>query len=273
RLIGWLINAHNDDAYWPKLAAALRERWQGEKDRTAKAALGGSLITVLRQRAAADELLAFLRLQLETAEPKQKPGYARPLFDKLIELSWQQRYEAEAFALLAALGEDDGGVTQPRTRVEALYQLTDRMVAARHAALNAQIERPDKLTRTELRDKQAANLKQARTDFADRLAKEVARAPKDLTQSVKMERIYSDGILERNTAQVTAECWEILGSEPPKPPDPNAEPKPGEALDGLLKERAFVTLNYFATRRKADPALVDKLLAYLDKGIAQEGDG
>src|SRR5439155_5452188 len=49
RLLNWLINAHNDADYWPKLAAALRQRWQTEKERDAKAAIGGSLQTVLRQ--------------------------------------------------------------------------------------------------------------------------------------------------------------------------------------------------------------------------------
>src|SRR5207245_2796861 len=141
-------------------------------------------------------------------------------------------------------------VTQPRTRVEALYQLSDRMVAARHAALNQKIDRPDQLSRIELRDKLAANLKQARTEFADRLAKEIARAPKDLAPWVKMERIYLDVILERNLKQVEAECWELLGNEPPKPADTrgaDATPLAESTLDALLKERAFVTLNYLAT--------------------------
>src|SRR5207245_7683473 len=107
RLLNWLINAHNDDDYWPKLAAALRERWPGEKDKIAKAAIGGALVTVLRQRGSPDELLAFLRLQFEATEARWKPGYARQLFDTLIAQPWKQAYEDEAFALLAALGEDD----------------------------------------------------------------------------------------------------------------------------------------------------------------------
>jgi tetratricopeptide (TPR) repeat protein len=272
RIVGWFSGANLEEGHWKKLTTVLRDRWQAEKDLHAKDALARSLITIMQAHVPADDLLDFLRLQLKEGDPKRRAVYTRQLFDTLLAQGWKAAYEDEAFALLPVLSEGVEGALATRIRVMALYELSDRMIAARAQALNAKIDRPDKLTRTELREKQTANLKTARTEFSDRLATEQAHAPKDLTPWVKMEWMYLDTLLGRNQPQVVSECWAILGAEPPKPIDPDSEIKPEELLALHLQDRAFATLNYIATRPKADSALIDRLLKYIDRGIAQEGD-
>src|SRR5205823_5294938 len=148
---------------------------------------------------------------------------AQQLFNTLLEQAWSAAYEDEAFTLFGKLSESTDAAEKLRVQAEALLRLTDRMIAARNEDLNKKIERPDKLTRTELRDKQTANLKSAREGFAERLAKAMTEVPKELMPWVKIERIYLDAILERNPAQIAADCWEIVGNDPPKPLDPDAE--------------------------------------------------
>ena len=99
----------------------------------------------------------------------------------------------------------------------------------------------------DVRDKQTANLKAAREGFADRLGKALTEVPKELAPWVKIEKLYLDTVLARDPARVAAECWEIVGSEPPKPVDADAEAPAMGHLDAIRKDRAFTTLCYLAT--------------------------
>ena len=219
-----------------------------------------------------DDLLAFLRVQHQQADEANRAGYALQLFNTLLEQGWKQAYEDEAFALLDKLGEGAEEFEKTRVKAEALHRLTDALVNSRAAELNSKIDRPDQLTRIELRDKQTANLKAARTAVADRLAKEMANSSKELAPWVKLDRMYFDAILDRNLGQITADCWEIVGTEPPKPADPDAEPKPMDVLESMRKTRAFTMLNFLALRKKAEPKLIERLIKYVDVGIANEGE-
>lgn len=274
RFIQW--QAQNDPALpaatWQKIAEKLLARWNAETKAGPKTQVAQALIQVLRERRPVEELLAFLRTRLKDAKDDAKPQAALELFNTLLQQPYQPEFENELFALLPALVHGDDAGHKLAVQVEALHRLTDRMVPARAEALNKKIDRPDKLTRTELRDKQTANLKLAREGYADRLVKELATAPAEMRPWLKAERIFLDVRLERNSAQVAADCWEMLSDEPPKPIDAEKEFTITDQLDRVLKDRALTTLFWLAAKPKADPRLVEKLIQFIDKGVAREGE-
>src|SRR5262249_40393107 len=122
-----------------------------------------------------------------------------------------------------------------------------------------------------------------REGYADRLRKEAAKH-KALAQWLTAERIYLDVSLDRNLKQAAAECWEFLGAEPPPSPLP-LSPKVGErgrgegvapgrslgrALEEVLRQRYLATLMNLAARKGAEAASVERLVKYLDRGIAAD---
>ncbi|MFL5340111.1 MAG: VIT domain-containing protein [Gemmataceae bacterium] len=274
RILSW-VNVNDpavEAAEWDRLKAGLHQRWEAEKEPHVRHALANVFTQFLRNRGLTDELLAFLRQQLKDGDKEFRPSFANQLFNTLLEQNWKAEYETEAIGLLGKLSDAPEAADREFAMAAALLRFTDRMVAARNDDLNKKIDRPDKLTRNELRDKHAANLKVAREGVADRLGKAVAEVPKELAPWVKIEKIYLDTVLERDGAQIAADCWEMIGSEPPRPVDPDAE-TPVNQLEAVRKDRAFTTLCYLTTRPKADPALIDKLLKFVDAAIAREGEG
>jgi Flp pilus assembly protein TadD len=267
-----------DAATWRAVTDGLRRRWEAEKEVANKVQAANILVKHLRQRGMTDELLAFLRLQLEQGSAEQKPDSASQLFNTLLEQPWKAEHETESFRLLDQLSNSDETAERTRVKAEALMRWVDRMITARQEDSDKKIDRPDKLTRTELADKKAANLKAAREAVADALAaallaKTMPPTSPELAKWTKIEWLYLETVLELNTAQLAADCWQIIGNDPPKPPDVDAEIKAEDVLESLRKDRAFAILSYLTTRKKADPALVERLLQFLDKGIAHEGEG
>ena len=177
RLMNWI--SANDPAVekeaWQKIAAGLRGRWDAEPDWQVKNQLGGMLAGVLQGHIGAEPWLAFLRTQLKDSSDEQRAGHARQLFDALLGQPWKQAYEDEAFGLLTQLPATDSASERLAIEVAALCQMTDRMVPARFQDHMKAVEHPEKLTRTELRGKQAENLRLAREGYADRLHKEMGR--------------------------------------------------------------------------------------------------
>jgi hypothetical protein len=278
-MVNWLIA--NDpviaDETWKRITVGVKERWQKETKPRLRVQWAGVLVMIFQQRGQTDELIGFLRQQLQEGTTEQKWQFALQLFDALLKQPWKAEYENEAFALLAQLKPQGESSSPAVQQIAALYRLTDRMVQARTDDLNNKIERPDKLTRKELREKQTANLRAAREGFADRLAhallaKSVPPLSPELAKWMVIERLYLETVLERDSNRLAADAWEIVGNEPPKPLDADAEVPSGHALEQLRKDRAFATLSYLAGKPKADSELIDRLLKYVDKGIAQEGD-
>ena len=99
-----------------------------------------------------------------------------------------------------------------------------------------------------------------------------------------MEQSWLDVQLDQNIAQVKTDCWKILGDVPPRTivadDDDNDDTTEDsdidenlaqqEFFDGLLRHRALITLMNLAVRKQEDPASVDRLLKYIDAGIAGE---
>ncbi|MBC8113422.1 MAG: hypothetical protein H7062_03530, partial [Candidatus Saccharimonas sp.] len=143
----------------------------------------------------------------------------------------------------------------------------------------------NKQTRTELATKRAEMKKASRVAFASRLTAEADKeeaAKGQLAAWLRMEQMWLDVQLDQNLDKVEERCWVILGEVPPKPDvveeeDDEDVEEPGvagaermkEAIDGLLKQRAFTTVMNLAARRKAAPATIDRVLKYIDAGIAQ----
>jgi predicted Zn-dependent protease len=261
-------------AYWKQIADGLHKRWSAETRPDARNRLGEVLAQVLSNRATAAELLAFLHRQLREGPEAYRPAHAQKLFETLLAQPWSVEYEDEALALLDQTWGAEGPHQQLHARVVALYRLTDRIVAARYEALMAKVKQPENLTRTELRKKQEEARKQSRAAYADRLRQEIDKHGKTLAPWLTAECVYLDVRLGRDPKRAAAECWAILGDAPPataEEPDSPVEAV-GQLLDGVLRRRLLTTLADLAARKDADPALVKRLLAYVDRGLAAEGE-
>ena len=130
---------------------------------------------VLSQRIGVGPHLAFLRRQLNDGPAKHRAIYASQLFDALLAQPWSDELERESLALIRRLSTHEDATRRLIVEIAALYRWTDRMVAARSEAGVKAIEKPENLTRTQLREKQQEILKQARQGVADRLAAEARR--------------------------------------------------------------------------------------------------
>jgi predicted Zn-dependent protease len=286
RLVNWVLP--NDPAIeagvWRQIAARLAERWAATADADEKHQLGATIVQI-NTRLNVDEQLAFLRRQLSEGPEKYRAQYAAQLFNSVLAQAWTAEFEDEAFGLLDRMSDAKTQAAKLADELRALHQLTDRMVQARYNALMAKIEHREELTRIELRDKQAENLKAAREGFAARLDKARAGRGDPLGKWFLIERLYLDVQLGRNLDRVADECWELLGpvATGVSPVDGKAGGTPVENkadetsaataayLDAVLRQRMLVTLTNLAARKDARPELIAKLLDYVDKALAAAG--
>ncbi len=276
RLIQWTRSEEIEPAASKKIAAGLRRRWANEARAEEKHALGQALADYLAGHAAG-ELLAFLRVQLEKGPADYRAEYAGALFDRLLfdrELGgpWTAVIEDEALALLDRLTDAADAGDHLFAEVAALHRLTDAMLEARYAARMKTVEHPEKLTRIELRKKQAEARRAAREGLADRLGKEAEKQRGPLGPWLTAERLYLDVPLDRNLKQASAACWQFLGAEPQRPQKAVEGPGLERALNEVLRQRYLVTLTNLAARKGAEPALVERLLKYLDRAITASPD-
>jgi len=268
--VNWIMP--NDPAIepqvWKQIASELQKRWSAEPKPELKHQIAQTLIQVLA-RGDARELLDFLRLQVQQGPEQYRAQYVRQLFDTLLGQPWSQDYEDEACSLLEKLSDAPEPQQRLVVAVAALHRLTDRMVAARFQEKMKAIEHSEELPRPELRAKQAENLRLSREGFADRLGREIGKRPGALAAWMNIERLYLDVVVGRNLKKATEECWEALGPQPRKAP---AEDDPQQWLEEALRNRFLLTLCNLAARKDAEPALVERLLKYLDQGIALEDE-
>ncbi len=279
RFVDWIWP--NDPAIekrqWKRIADALERRWAEESKPELKEQLAGPLVRILEGRIGVEEYLAFLRRQMAEGPKKYRTGHARQLFNTLLDQPWTIEYEDEAFGLIEKLSDAKEPAERLLAEVQALYRMTDRMVPARFAALMKKVEHPEKLTRIELREKQAANMKAARRGFAGRIAK--LQAAEELAKWMLVERLYLDILTEHQLDKVTEECWEIVGPFVGRPSKAVHERGEGsvdglgrpsynlELFEEIRRGRCLMMLANLAARRNAKPQLAERLLAYIDQGI------
>jgi predicted Zn-dependent protease len=268
-LIGVVLSnpPDGDKVAWAKLADALRGRWAKEADPNLKHQLGGSVARLLSERVGSDEHLDFLRVQLKDGPENYRTEYTARLFDGLLQAAWSEPREAEALALLPKLGSAEQPDARLFAQVAALHRLTDHAVQARYGELRKGLKEPEKLTRTELAKKQTELMNQARTAYAERLAK--LNLPDGLRPWAAAERVYLLAKADADPKPLAAEVWAFLGDAPKARPE-DEEPTPRRELDDLLHDRYLAMAFYFATRKGAAAELNERALKYLDAGIAAE---
>ena len=261
---------------WKKIAAGIERRWAAEKKDDVKHQLAQPLVQILSGKAEPADYLVFLRRQLEQGPKQYRAAYAGNLFNVLIAQPWSAEREDEAFALLEQLSAHKDSAERLAVWVEALYRLTDRMVAARFDARMAAIEHQETLTRIELHEKKTEAMRLAREQFVDRLKRAEPKHAAPLGRWMLVERLYLETLLARDLRQVAEACWEELGPEPPaaeKSLDEQGEIPLEKALEAIRRDRLLTTLLNLAARKKAEPAAVDRLLGYLDRAIAADPSG
>ena len=270
QMVRWITP--NDPAIeadtWKKIAALAKKRWNAQTDADAKHRLG-AIVQQIMPRVSDTESLAFQRLQYKQGPEKYRAEYARCLFNALLSQQWSEKFEDEAFALLDKLSDSKEPAIQLASQIDGLQRLTDRMVQTRYEARMKTVEHPEKLTRTELRDKKAEALRLARESYADRLKQRARKLSKPLCDWFTIERLYIDIKLERDLQRVAEECWELLDSKPRKQPE-NCDDM--QTLRHMLQNRVLVTLSNLAARNTVKPELAERLLDYLDRGIAIDAD-
>ena len=267
-LISWVEFEDLAPPAWAKIDAKLRQRWTGDTKDDAKHEFGRALVITLSRQETPNELLAFLRLQLKTGPSKHRAAYANQLFNHLLEQPWSAEFEAEAFVLLDQLSTADDAGLRLFTSVAALHRLTDALLESRITAQTKLLAHPEKLTRTELLKKQEEIRRLAREGLADRLRKDAAKQPKPLARWLIAESVYLDVLLDRNLKQVAADAWDFLGKAPANGPSGTME----QVLDEILRQRFLITLTNLAARKSPEPALVERLLKYIDQGIESGAD-
>jgi predicted Zn-dependent protease len=269
---------------WKKIAGELRPRWERAEDKTDKHLLGESLRTIYANRFNDTELLPFLRERIATAHADHKLSYIATLFDTLLGRPWTEEIEAEAFQRLRELSNTPEPADRLVVQLPALHRLVDAMIAQRIALAEQQLQDQgelNKLTRKELAAKKVEFRKAARIGVAARLATEAAKEGEKspLAGWLRIEQSWLDVQLDQRRAEVESLCWQILGEVPPKGDsdadeieDASEATARQEFFDSLLRQRAFVTVMYLASRRKAEPATIDRVLKYDDAGIGHRGD-
>ena len=158
----------------------------------------------------------FCAVQLDQGPQGYRTSYASTLFEALLGGSWSAEREDEAFSLLPRLSDANDAFERLAVSVSALQRLTDSMVQSRFQALMAQVTNQSELTRTELRDKQLENLKQARTAYAERIKQRMRDALELMVPWMTAEWTYVQVVLAADLNEVKQRCWEAIGPAPPR---------------------------------------------------------
>lgn len=267
---------------WEPLAKQLRAKWEAEKDAEVKNRLGGALRQIYTAHFADTEYLPFLRERVKTAAAEYVNAYRLELFEALLAQTWTKDHEAELFALLSTLDDDNEPRDPLSIQIPALHRLVDALLAGRLADADRKLKdngEVNKLTRTELAAKRKAARLAARTGLADHLKAEADRVQGTLGKWLRIEQTFLDIALDRNFTEARELCWQLLGEVPPKAPadeDESAQLTPeqfrAQFQHRLLQQRALMTVLNLAARQKAQPQEIDRVLKYLDAGIAQGED-
>jgi hypothetical protein len=290
-IIGWTISSppETSSGDWRVIADSIRQRWSRAADIAEKDALSQPLVAIYAARFADGEYLPFLRARLDVADEKYRTSYVSALFEALLGRPWSDELEREAFDLLAQLSEAKDAVDRLAVELPALYRLVDAMIRLRveHDQRDLQATgHSEKLTRTELAAKEAGFLQAAREGVASRLDMPLDGRNADLAKWFRIERLTLDVHLDRNLDNVARQCWEILGEAP----DADAGVSGGDEastheidmvkashearaalLIGVARSRALAIATFLAVREDAKPQLVERLLRFIDAGVAHAG--
>jgi tetratricopeptide (TPR) repeat protein len=265
-----------DDATWIALIERLQQRWETEGAAREQHTLGETLHGILNARFP-ERYRTFLRREVAQGPARYRASYVNQLFYALLDLPWTQETEDELLALVPQLGDESlPPALRLRTQIDALMRFVNGMLAKRIQTAMASIPEQEELTRTELREKQAQGVQQAREELADQLRKAMGEVDGELRDWLDIERLYLEVLSGRELERVAEDCWEYLNGHPlrVKPEatvevwlDQNAVV--ARELDETLRMRYFATLVHLAARRTATVELVDRVMATIDEAIAK----
>lgn len=270
RLVSWAIGLGSevDEAAWRKIADRVRPRWQAEEKTDQKYQWANLLLNIYGSRLAGEPHLALLRELIAKSEEPYRLGYVQQLFSALLTQPWTAEREDEAMALIDRQTTSDEPFEQMRSRLAALHRLADAMAELRYAALVKELKEPEKLTRIELRQKQADARREAQRDFAKRLHRAMAEREGTAARWFNAERIYLELLAGGDLEKIADECWEMLGSRPAKK-QPAADANAVEVFDELLQGRLLTMLAHIAARRGAPDDTAKRVLEYIDARLAE----
>jgi hypothetical protein len=271
-LIGWVMS--NDPAVetpqWQRIAAGIEQRWAAETDAAIRNQLASSLIQILSSRLTADEHLRFLRRQLKEGPQDHRAGYARQLFQTLLDPAVDRRTGERSVRPAAAASRFQRCIPASARTGRGVVR-ADRPHGRRALPSIDRRDRapgttdPHRIARTP-----TAASQQARREFAERLLQEQRAAEDELTRWFHVERLALLVQLGEDLAAVRDDCWERLGSKPA----PISDEDPVRAvLDHVFRHRLLMTVANLAARRGAQRDDAQKLLDYLDRAIAQTDGG
>ncbi len=223
------------------------------------------------------EAFQTLRLLSRANEPDATLSVQLPALHRLVDAMLANRSARDEKLLR------DAGEVNKLTRTELATKRAEARKASRVAfalRLTAEADKEEKLA--------VAALARVREDAEK--TRVLANAATALAAWIRMEQMWLDVQLGQNLEQVEERCWTLLGEVPPNANadggqkgtnvqdagddegdnDPVANVKRvQEALNGMLRQRAFLTVMNLATRKKATAESINRVLKYIDAGIAQ----
>lgn len=285
---------------WAALTKTLQTRWDTEPKTETRRTIAATLTSIYALHFTDTEHLPFLRARLQRAEealaarPADLDLEARPekdlgdyveserseLYEALLSRPWTEAIETELFTQLPRFGAGMEAPQRLDVWLGRLQTLVDKMLAGRQAARMTELTdsgETEKLTRPQLQEKQTEFQKTARQELAKRLQSEAEaqRADADRAGWLTMERARLDILLEQNLEGVWGEMQERLGPAPAGMLENDEDWGPDrvahELSQTLLRSRALAASLFLASRDKAPKDWADKVLKYLDAGIAKGG--
>lgn len=307
-LLNWTIN-HPDLTIpdWKAIAKTLRSRWDATETQQARTAVANNLLRVYLKISPNDLRLSFMRDRVAHAETLDDPAFAsqlrKTLFGALLGQEWTAEHEAEVFQLLPFLHTRAGNGHHFIPVLALLHQAVDAMLKQRIAADNEQLQvdgHPENLTRRELAEKKSGFQTAARKGLIERLVNEQNRLGADVPQDeigaiykllqrwMKIEQMHfevltadasAENIFAKDGAfgRVAGECQSIIGDTPVAMPvrpenEDELEAFRLQLLESIRRERAFTMLSHLALRRAAPEKLLATVMAFVDQGVAFDGD-
>ena len=265
---------------WRTIADQILARWEEEQDPDQKHSLSSPLRTIYSSQLV-DLHLPFLRRQIEDGPEKYELTYRQFLFDQLLAQTWTEELEQEAFTLWSTLTNSESKAEQTRSLAQRLYQLVDAMLRNRIAAASKQFQDEanfEEMTRTELVEKQAEFVKSAREGVRNRLVNAAAKLGDTHEQIIpwlNMERMWLDVQLGENRDNILKSCWSIVGDDIPEidlEQEFTTEEAAAEAIQSLLRQRAFQMILNLTARKEATDLQIQKLFGYVDRAIEQSAE-
>lgn len=272
--LNWSLNstARIESETWVNIADRLEERWEAEKDDTAKYQIGHVLLQLLSRQPDMERRLAFHRRQIKEGGKDFRQGYVHSLFNLLLsQPAWKEEFEVEAFSLLPRLSEGEPG-TRMAGILPSLYRLSDQMVSQRYQTALKGVDQKTKANRIDYRKKKYQLYREARAGYLKRLSEVMAESDDWLAEWMKIEHIYLSIRQGEDLKQHAKSVRRFLGEAPPvrkERKEFSSELATQEYYAGVLRHRYVLTAAHLATRRTTTKVIADALLKYVDAGISQ----